>query len=243
MALTKVDKRATRSHKTSFIELVRAAIDEHDRLYVFTYENMRSNYFQDIRLHFRSNSNSSTMKEEDDDDNSNNNTSDKSRIFLGKNKLLQIALGRTTEEEYSDNLRHVSQLVKGGSVGLLCTNRAAAPVESYFAQLIKPDFARAGSVASHDVTLTNADLQQFPVTMMEQLRKLGLPADISNGAIVLRETSKGCEPGEYRLCKKGSVLTAEQCKLLVHFDHKVADFRVHLAGRWIKETGEFTKLA
>lgn len=30
------------------------------------------------------------------------------RLFLGKNSIAQIALGRTPEEEYKDNLRHIS---------------------------------------------------------------------------------------------------------------------------------------
>jgi hypothetical protein len=33
-----------------------------------------------------------------------------SRIFLGKNSVAQVALGRTTEEEYKDNLHLISQV-------------------------------------------------------------------------------------------------------------------------------------
>lgn len=32
------------------------------------------------------------------------------RIFMGKNSVTQIAFGRTPEEEYKDNLRHVSKV-------------------------------------------------------------------------------------------------------------------------------------
>ncbi len=58
---------------------------------------------------------------------------------MGKNTIAQIALGRTPEEEYKDNLRHVSKVtfsalfclfscnlwVQGieGNVGLLFTSR------------------------------------------------------------------------------------------------------------------------
>jgi mRNA turnover protein 4 len=256
---------------------VRTAVDDHDRVYVFSYENMRSNHFQEIRLHFRSRGSNSTstassnsnhisratkddMHDDDDDDDDENDDEDheqdpaaddihdtvsdhdSSRIFLGKNKFIQIALGRTTQDEYCDNLRHISQLITGGSVGLLCTNRTDTDVESYFAQLEKTDYARAGATSNRDVIITNADLKSLPISMIEQLRKLGLPVDIQNGVIFLRETSKGCNAGEYRICKEGNVLTAEQCKLLVHFNCKVSNFRVHLVGRWIKDTCEFTKL-
>ena len=36
--------------------------------------------------------------------------SNDSRFFMGKNKVMQIALGRTPEEEYKDNLRRVSEV-------------------------------------------------------------------------------------------------------------------------------------
>jgi mRNA turnover protein 4 len=243
VALTKTEKRTTRQHKTVFVEQVRSAIDQHDTIYVFQYQNtMRSNHFQTIRMHFRPSSSVNNMQDDDDHD----VDSDSSRIFLGKNKLLQIALGRTSEEEYSDNLRHLSKLLSSDSgslsVGLLCTNRPGHEVESYFAQLELPDFARAGAVADREVTVSNEQLQAFPGTMVEQFRKLGLPVDINNGTVVLRETSKGCNDGEYRVCKEGSALSAEQCKLLVHFGIKVSTFRVAIAGRWVKDTCEFTKM-
>ena len=70
-----------------------------------------------------------------------------SRIFLGKNKLLQIALGKTPEDEYSDNLRQVSKQITE-SVGLLFTSKPKSEVEEFFASYAEPDFARAGFVAT-----------------------------------------------------------------------------------------------
>ena len=64
----------------------------------------------------------------------------RSRIFLGKNKLLQIALGRTPEDEFSDNLRHVSKRIKGGSIGLLFTSSPQSEVEDYFSNLVETGF-------------------------------------------------------------------------------------------------------
>merc|ERR1711865_749191 len=108
-------------------------VDNHECLFLFSYENMRSNKFKDVRMHFRPESDS--MKEGDD-------VTVPSRIFLGKNKLLQIALGRTPEDEYADNLRHVSNKISK-SVGLLMTSKAREEVEEYFSDLVEPDFARA----------------------------------------------------------------------------------------------------
>jgi mRNA turnover protein 4 len=211
--LTKTDKRTTREHKTAYIQQVRESLDQHDSLYLFRYENMRSNKFKDVRLHFRSDS----------------------RLWLGKNKLLQLALGRTPEEEYSDNLRHVAELLVGGNVGLLLTSRPRTDVESYFAHLVEPDYARAGTVTSREVLIRADQLVDLPVSMMEQLRKLGMPVDIKDGKVILRD---GLDT--WRLCKEGETLSAEKCKLLVHFDVKLADFKVNLVCFWSK--GEFEML-
>lgn len=214
VALTKTEKRATRDHKSAYIQEVREEVDRHKTLYLFSYENMRSSKFKDVRQHFR------------------DEKEPFSRILLGKNKLLQIALGRTPEEEYHDNLRHVSKRITGGSVGLLFTSRKHADVEGYFANMNEPDFARAGSAASRDVSVSNNDLGAFPVSMMEQFRKLGMPVEIQNGRVVLRDGRT-----LYRICKKGETLSAEKCKLLVHFGVKLSEFKVHLVCRW--SDGEF----
>jgi mRNA turnover protein 4 len=198
------------------VQQVRDAVDKHDSLYLFRYENMRSNKFKNVRLHFRGDGDGMTTP---------------SRIFLGKNKLLQIALGRTPEEEYADNLRHVAKKIVGGSVGLLFTSRPRNEVEGYFSSMVEPDFSRAGSIASRAAVVTSDMLKKFPVSMMEQFRKLGLPVEIKDGQILFRDGH------EFKICKEGETLTAEKCKLLVHFDMKLADFKVDLVCRWAD--GEF----
>jgi mRNA turnover protein 4 len=212
VALTKVEKRSTRDQKSNLIQEVRNAVDKHDSLYVFTYENMRSSKFKNVRMHFR----------------------DSGRIFMGKNKILQIALGRTPEDEYADNLRHVSKLIVGASVGLLFTDKSKEDVEQYFRSLIDPDFARAGAIATRDAEVTQDMVMRFPTSMMETFRKLGLPVEIKNGSIVLRGQSP------FKLCKEGETLSAEKCKLLVHFGIKLVDFQVSIVARW--SNGEFEEL-
>jgi mRNA turnover protein 4 len=219
VALTQTAKK-TRDHKSTVIKEVRAAIDTHDTLYLFSYENMRSNKFKNVRMHFR----------EPDMEGK------PSRIFLGKNKLLQIALGKTPEEEYSDNLRHVAKLTTG-SVGLLLTSQPREDVESYFAELVEDDFARAGSVAPRKVVITNDMVQTHPVNMMEYFRKLGLPVEIDNGRVSLVGGVT-----EFTLCREGETLSAETCKALVHFGVKVSEFKVNLICRWNSTGGEFEML-
>lgn len=41
---------------------------------------------------------------------------------MGKHSLSQLAFGRKPEDEFKDNLRHVSEILSG-EVGILFTNR------------------------------------------------------------------------------------------------------------------------
>ena len=45
-----------------------------------------------------------------------------SRLFLGKNKVMQIALGRTEAEEYGDELMEISKQLSGNK-GLLFSDK------------------------------------------------------------------------------------------------------------------------
>ncbi|KAL9179176.1 hypothetical protein ACHAXT_008466 [Thalassiosira profunda] len=224
VALTKTAKK-TRDHKASYVETVREAIDASDRVYLFSYENMRSNHFKDVRLHFRGGSNKDAMSDGNDGGGS------EGRIFLGKNKLLQIALGRTPEDEYADNLHRLSKVLSG-SVGILCTTQPAKDVEKYFATLAVEDFARAGAVAPETVMLTKEQVETHPVSMVEQFRKLGLPVEVKNGRVAF---VGGRE--EWEVCQEGKELSVEQCKILVHMGVKLATFKIGLVRRWEKDDG------
>ena len=211
VALTQTAKK-TRDHKVSVVSDIRDAIDKHDTLYLFSYENMRSNHFKNVRNFFRG--------------------SPLSRVVLGKNKLMQIALGTTTEDEHQENLHLVAKRITG-NVGMLLTQRKGDEVEEYFTNLEKEDYARSGSTASRGYTVTNEVMENFPVSMVEQFRTLGLPVEVSNGRVALVGKQ------EHIVCRKGDVLSAESCKLLVQFDVKLAQFRANLVCRWKASDGAF----
>jgi len=157
----------------------------------------------------------------------------RSRIFLGKNKLMQIALGRTAEDEYSENLRHVSKLITG-NVGLLMTSKPREEVEEYFATFQEDDYARAGAHATRQVMVDNTMLYNFPTSMAEQFRKMGLPVDVSNGKLILMGGKEN-----HTICEEGDELSAENCKLLTQFGIKLTQFTVKLICRWDSTNASF----
>lgn len=210
VALTQTEKK-TRQDKSDYVQLVREKIEEHNSIYVFSYDNMRSNKFKNVRMDFKS---------------------DDSRLFLGKNKLLQLALGRSPEEEFRDNLRHVAKHISG-SVGLLITSRNEDEVKNYFGSLREEEYARAGNIATREVIITSEQVSHHPVGQVELFRNIGLPVDIDNGRLVLIGGKQ-----EHTVCKEGDELSVEDCKLLTHFGVKLAEFQLTLVCKW-NDTGSF----
>lgn len=146
---------------------------------------------------------------------------------MGKYSVAQIAFGRTPEEEYKDNLRHVSKLLDG-NVGILFTNRKHKEVLKYFKNFSSPEYALAGTVLEEDVVIPPGELT-FPVSMLDELRRLGMIVEVDDGKVVLREP--------YTAASSGAPLTPEQARILMKFDRKTINFTIKLECKW--ENGKF----
>ena len=100
--MTKTSSKG-RDLKTKLIEKLREHVEDYDRVFVLSYDNMRASKFKDIRMDWR-----------------------ESKIYLGKMSVAQVALGRGAEDEYKDNLCRVSEvstdpnmLVRGTADGIM----------------------------------------------------------------------------------------------------------------------------
>ena len=88
ISLTKTTKK-TKSFKEELITKIKESIDKYENLFVFSHNNMRTNPFRDIQQTFND-----------------------SKFFLGKNKVMQLALGKSEEDEYKKNLHLISEVIK-----------------------------------------------------------------------------------------------------------------------------------
>lgn len=206
VSLTKTGPKG-RDLKTKYVESIRNAADEYKNIFVFSYTNMRASQFKDVRVDWRD-----------------------SRLFLGKNSVAKIALGRTPEEEYKDNLRHIGNKLEG-NVGMLFTNKKKKETLKYFKNFRTADFAKAGAIPSKDIILEPTDLS-FQPSMLDQFRKLGMTVEISNGVIQLRNSFTAAEAGV--------PLTPEQAKVLVHFNMPIVEFKISVECVW--SDGEFEEI-
>jgi len=111
VALTKV-KTKGRAGKEDLVNKVREAVDEFRNAYVVSFENIRSGPFKIIANQWR----------------------EDSRFFLGKNKVIQVALGKKPEDEPVDNSHLVSKYMRG-QVCLLLSNKGKEAVEKRFSEI------------------------------------------------------------------------------------------------------------
>lgn len=69
----------------------------------------------------------------------------------------------------------------------------------------------------------------FPVTMLDTLRKLGMVVEVDDGTVVLRSP--------ITISSVGVPLTPEQAKILVKLDTRTIEFKVKVEASW--ENGKF----
>ncbi|XWS67598.1 hypothetical protein CRYUN_Cryun04dG0019500 [Craigia yunnanensis] len=159
VSLSKTKKKG-REHKESVVNALREAAENYNSIYVFSFENMRNLKFKEFREQLKPTS----------------------RFFLGSNKVMQVALGRSASDEIRPGLYKVSKLLRGDT-GLLLTNMAREEVESLFNKFEETDFARTGSIANEKVELLEGPLDQFTHEMEPLLRKQGMPVRLNKGQL------------------------------------------------------------
>lgn len=198
--LSKVKPKG-REHKDQLIDNIRAAIDNYTHVYTFDLHNIRTNILQQVREERRQDS----------------------RLFLGNNKVMQIAIGRDAETSLKPNLYKIAPFLTG-ICGLLFTNLGKKEVQDYFSSVGGQVFARTGQRAATPFVIPAGALQQFPHSMFEHLLKLGLPVKLDKGVVMLLNDTTVCEAGD--------TLSAEAAQLLRLFGLQTADFRIELTAHW-----------
>eukprot|EP00055_Hartaetosiga_balthica_P006447 m.20216 g.20216 ORF g.20216 m.20216 type:complete len:222 (-) comp5226_c0_seq1:1519-2184(-) len=203
VSLTRTNSKG-REGKKALIEDVQECIDEYASIYVFSVDDMRNSKLKDLRVKWRD-----------------------SRFFFGKNKVIALALGSCSGDEYRTNTHHISERLVG-NVGLLFTNRKEKAVKEWFANFSADDFARTGNKATETVDVEAGPLTQFPHSLEPQLRKLGMPTSLVKGVVTLDK--------DFNICKKDQALSPEQARLLKLFGYKQATFRIKLKSVFSQET-------
>ncbi|KAL9448250.1 hypothetical protein AB3S75_015678 [Citrus x aurantiifolia] len=205
VTLSKTKKKG-KEHKEVIVNSIRNAVENCKSIYVFSFENMRNLKFKEFREHIKP-----------------------SRFFLGSNKVMQVALGRSVSDEIQPGLHKVSKFLCGNT-GLFLTNIPKEEVESLFNKYEDYDFARTGSTAKEKVELPEGPLEQFTHEMEPFLRKQGMPVRLNKGVVEL--------VSDFVVCEEGKPLSPESARILRLLGIKMATFKLHLICRWSAEDFE-----
>lgn len=224
VSLTKTEKKG-RAKKEALVQEIQENVDKWDYLWLFEVGQMRNTYLKDIRSDWKGTG----------------------RMFFGRVSVMALALGNSPEQEYKLGLNKIATRLRG-QVGLFFTSWDPQETLDYFHSFQKPDFARAGSVATREVVLPAGPLHPivppedaeqgiqptpFPASIEPHLRKLGLSTRLEKGVVTLG--------GEQTVCRKGDVLTAEQAHILKLLGLKMSTFRVVMRWKWEKKNGTVTE--
>ena len=156
-----------------------------------------------------------------------------SKFFLGKNKVIMVALGKTPEDEHADNASALAKYLRG-HVCMLSTHKSKEECEKFFAEQDFEDFATAGAEAEYTVHLEKglATLDGYAHSLEPYLKTLGLPIKLNMQKLELLS--------DVYVCREGQVLNVEQCKILKLLGYKMGKFKLEvLAQRTSK--GKFTE--
>lgn len=208
VALTKV-KKTNRAAKEELIDEVRIACCSFKRAYILSFENQRNSHIKLFRDRLKP-----------------------GRLFYGKNKVIQVALGTLPEVEVANNIHTLSKRCRGER-GILFSNDPPEKVREVCHEMTPSEFGVAGTIAKDTVMLQEGvdSLASFPPALEATLRKLGLPTRLSQGRISLL--------GNHVVCKAGEFLSAQQAQILKLLGIKMARFHVAVEAVW--ENGVVTE--
>lgn len=228
VTLSQTDKKGKES-KTKLFDDIRSALDTYNYLWILEFNHIRTPVLQDIRSDWGS----------------------ESKLICGKRKVIQKALGETPEEEYQENLHHVTKILsKSGGLtpGLLFTNETPQTVRDYFEAYNRKDYSRVktkapikfvipqGVVYSRGGQIPEEEDVVMSHSMEETLRnKYKIPTKIKSGKIWLEEP--------YLVCEEGDVLDVRQALILKQFGVALSEFKVPLIAVYDKVGAKAEKIA
>lgn len=192
--------------KQQIINDIRRCVEKYPNIFVFQVQNMRNNLLKDLRQEWKQNS----------------------RFIFGKNRIMQIGLGRNKAEEVEVDLHRLSKRLTG-QVGLLFTDKSKKDVLEWAEQYWAVEYARSGFTATETVVLPEGPLEEFSHSMEPHLRSLGMPTKLQKGVVTLYS--------DYTVCEEGKVLTPEQARILKLVAKPMAKFQLTIKCSWTKADG------
>lgn len=205
ISLTKTERKGLQ-WKQQIVEDIRNCVQKYPHIYLFSVQNMRNNLLKELRSEWKKDA----------------------RFIFGKNRVMQLALGKSKEDETEPDLYKLSSRLHG-QCGLLFTVRGEEEVLEWSKQYSALEYARSGFIATETVVLQEGPLEDFSHAIEPHLRSLGMPTKLDKGVVTLYK--------EFTVCTEGKVLTPEQARILKLLAKPMATFSLEIKCSWSQGSG------
>lgn len=205
ISLTKTERKGLQ-WKQQIAEDIRNCVEKYPNIFLFSVQNMRNNLLKELRSEWKKDS----------------------RFIFGKNRVMQLALGKSEAEETEENLHKLAIRLRG-QCGLLFTDRSEEEVIEWSKQYSALEYARSGFIATKTIVLPEGPLDDFSHAIEPHLRSLGMPTKLEKGVVKLYK--------EYTVCTEGKLLTPEQARILKLFAKPMATFSLQIKCSWSRDDG------
>lgn len=217
VALTKTKKTQLLDKKGQFINKIHDLVKKYKYTYSFSFKNMTTLAMQSLRQYFREDEN------------------DGSVFLLGKSTVMQVALGKDEENEFTPNMHMLSETIKGNS-GLFFSNKEPEEVIKYFEEYSCPYYPSPNSIAKSTIIIKRGqpkELNKFPSSSEPYLRNLGMKIKLDGGKYYVLE--------DFAVSVEGKELKPEQIKMMRLLDLRVDEFKIKILA-YISKEGAFKSI-
>ena len=133
------------------------------------------------------------------------NLKDKAVFIVGKNRLIKLALEKVNKKNIKDLANYIE-----GQTGIIFTNINAFKLEKLMEETQTKAPAKGGEIAPEDIIVHAGETPFKPGPMISEFQKVGLPAAVQKGKIVIRKDTV--------LVKKGEVISRDVAQVLTKLE-------------------------
>lgn len=130
---------------------------------------------------------------------------DKSVFIVGKNLLIKLALEKANKENIKELVNYVS-----GQTGIILTDIDAFKLVKMLDKSKTKAPAKGGEIAPDDIVVHEGETQFKPGPIISEFQKVGIPAAIQKGKIVIKKDTT--------VAKKGEVISRDLAQVLAKLE-------------------------
>ncbi len=130
---------------------------------------------------------------------------DKAVFIVGKNRLIKLALEKAGKKNVEELTKYIE-----GQTGIIFTNLNAFKLAKLLEKTQTKAPAKGGEIAPEDIIVHEGETPFKPGPMISEFQKVGLPAAVQKGKIVIRKDTL--------LVKKGEVISRDVAQVLTKLE-------------------------